>query len=52
MEINAKAKKEFEFSCIQIELRIDVRMGTHELILMGADGPFDASSMVTNHNKN
>jgi len=47
MEINAEAKKEFEFACSQIELRIDARMDAHEQILMGAAALFDASDEVT-----
>ena len=32
INIDAEAKKEFEFACSQIELRIDARMDAHEQI--------------------
>jgi CHASE1-domain containing sensor protein len=46
-DIDVEAKKEFEFACSQIELRIDARMDAHEQILMGAAAHFAASDEVT-----
>jgi PAS domain S-box-containing protein len=47
INIDAEAKKEFEFACSQIELRIDARMDAHEQILMSAAALFSASDEVT-----
>ena len=45
-DIDAEAKREFEFACNQIELRIDARMDAHEQVLMGAAALFGASDEV------
>ena len=45
--IDAEAKREFEFACSQIELRIDARMDAHEQILMSVAALFNASDEVT-----
>ncbi len=47
MDVEAGAKREFEFACTQIELRIDARMDAHEQILMSAAALFNASDEVT-----
>ncbi|MEI6259781.1 MAG: CHASE domain-containing protein, partial [Deltaproteobacteria bacterium] len=47
INIDAEAKKDFEFACSQIELRIDARMDAHEQILMSAAALFSASDEVT-----
>ncbi len=46
MDIEAEAKREFEFACGQIELRINARMDAHEQILVGAAALFGASDEV------
>jgi CheY-like chemotaxis protein len=43
----AEAKREFEFVCSQIELRIDARMDAHEQILISAAALFDTSDGIT-----
>jgi PAS domain S-box-containing protein len=45
-DIDAEAKREFEFACRQIKLRIDARMDAHEQVLMGAAALFGASDKV------
>jgi PAS domain S-box-containing protein len=47
MNIDAEAKKEFEFACSQIGLRIDARMDAHEQILISAAALFDTSDEIT-----
>jgi PAS domain S-box-containing protein len=47
INIEAEAKKEFEFACSQIELRIDARMDAHEQILISAAALFDTSDGIT-----
>jgi len=47
INIDAAAKKDFEFACSQIEIGIDARMDAHEQILMGAAALFGASDEVT-----
>jgi len=46
MEIDAKAKKDFEFACSQIELRIGARMDAHKQILISAAALFDTSDKI------
>jgi len=36
MDVEADAKREFDFACSQIQLRIDARMNAHEQILTSA----------------
>jgi len=47
MNVEADAKKEFDFACNQIQLRIDARMEAHEQILTSAAALFDASDEIT-----
>ena len=47
MNIDAEAKKEFEFACEQIEQWIDARMDAHEMVLISAAALFAASNEVT-----
>jgi PAS domain S-box-containing protein len=47
MDVEADVKREFDFACIQIQLRIDARMDAHEQILTSAAALFDASDEVT-----
>jgi CHASE1-domain containing sensor protein len=47
INIDTEAKREFEFACSQIELRINARMAAHEQILMSAAALFNASDEVT-----
>jgi CheY-like chemotaxis protein len=47
INIEAEAKREFEFVCSQIELRIDARMDAHEQILISAAALFDTSDGIT-----
>jgi len=44
MNVEADAKKEFEFVCSQIELRIDARMAAHAQILMSGTALFEATN--------
>ncbi len=43
MDVEAGAKREFEFACTQIELRIDARMAAHAQILMSGSALFEAT---------
>ena len=43
MNVEADAKREFEFACTQIELRIDARMAAHAQILMSGSALFEAT---------
>jgi PAS domain S-box-containing protein len=47
MDVDADAKREFNFACSQIQLRIDARINAHEQILISAAALFDASDEVT-----
>ena len=47
INLDAEAKKDFEFACSQIELRRDARMESHEQILMSAAALFSVSDEVT-----
>jgi len=47
MVVDADAKKDFDFACSQIQLRINERMSAHEQILINAATLFDASDEVT-----
>lgn len=46
-EVSGEARKEFDFACSQIQLRIEARMHAHEQILLGAAALFDASDKVS-----
>jgi len=43
MDVEAGAKREFEFACTQIKLRIDARMAAHAQILMSGSALFEAT---------
>jgi len=47
MDVEADAKREFDFACIQIQLMIDARMDAYAQILTSATAFFDASNKVT-----
>ena len=47
MDVEADAKREFDFACIQIQLMIDARMNAYAQILTSATAFFDASDEVT-----
>ena len=46
-EVGNEARKDFDFACSQIQLKIDARMHAHEQILLNAAALFDASEHVT-----
>jgi CHASE1-domain containing sensor protein len=46
-DVEADAKREFDFTCIQIQLMIDARMDSYAQILTIATAFFDASDEVT-----
>ena len=46
LNINAEAKKDFEFACRQIELTVDARVAAHEQILVDAAALFGALDEV------
>ena len=46
-DVEADVKRDFDFACSQIQLRIDARMGAHAQILISAAALFDASEEVT-----
>ncbi|MEI6262765.1 MAG: CHASE domain-containing protein [Deltaproteobacteria bacterium] len=47
MDVEADAKREFDFACIKIQLMIDARMDAYAQILTSATAFFDASDEVT-----
>jgi len=47
MDVDADAKREFDFDCSQIQLRIDARMNAYAQILTSAAALFDASDEVS-----
>jgi len=47
INIEAEAKREFEFASSQIELRIGARMDAHKQILISAAALFDTSDEIT-----
>ncbi len=47
MDVEADAKKDFNFACNEIQLRIEARMQAHAQILRSAAAVFDASDTVT-----
>ena len=47
MDVEADAKREFDFACNQIQFRIDARMDAYDQILTSAAALFDASDEVT-----
>ncbi|MFH0996350.1 MAG: CHASE domain-containing protein [Pseudomonadota bacterium] len=47
MDVEADAKRQFDFACSQIQHRIGVRMDAHAQILTSAAALFDASDVVT-----
>ncbi|MEI6259111.1 MAG: CHASE domain-containing protein [Deltaproteobacteria bacterium] len=46
-DVEADVKRDFDFACSQIQLRIDARMDAHAQILISAAALFDASDEVT-----